>query len=66
MSSIILGVTIFAIILAIFFTGGSLSWLFTTKDYKDGNYRGIDTIKDKWDNLKSPWTGGKKMRKNKK
>jgi hypothetical protein len=62
MSALILGITISAIILAIFFTGGSLSWLFTTKEHKDGNYRGVDTIKDTWDNLKNPFSGGKKKK----
>jgi hypothetical protein len=67
MSSIILGITISAIIIAIFFTGGSLSWLFTTKEHKDGNYRGVDTIKDNWDNFKYAWSGGKRKKiKNKK
>ena len=64
MSALILGITISAIILAIFFTGGSLRWLFTTKEHEDGTYRGVDTIKDNITSIKNwrVFNGGKKRK----
>ena len=69
MNAIILGITITAIILAFFITGGSLNWLFTTKEHKDGNYSPMDSIKDNVSSIKNwrMFTGGKRKKiKNKK
>ena len=69
MSTLILGITISAIILAFFFTGGSLNWLFTTKEHKDGNYSGMDSIKEKISSVQNwrMFNGGKRKKiKNKK
>ena len=64
MSALILGITISAIIIAIFFTGGSLNWLFTTKEHKDGNYSGMDSIKDNIASIKNwrMFNGGKRKK----
>jgi len=69
MDTLILGITISAIILAFFFTGGSLNWLFTTKEHPDGNYSGMDSIKDSFSSIKNwrMFNGGKRKKiKNKK
>jgi hypothetical protein len=66
---IIITIIVLSFIFISYSGGKAFNWLFITKEHKDGNYNGMDSIKEKISSVQNwrMFTGGKiKKNKNKK